>query len=262
MSKQDDLHVNVVIDADRFLNPPDHGQRPSVDLTGLPDPDEASRLAVRALENRVRHDGGPKDVLDVALGGPRVGTRPPVVKRQPDVRYVVARPDEDPVEHASRIAWHRGLNPAAEVEAIDLKAAFEGVEPLKENYIDELLPFMTLRNPLDVLPPEVRIMVPNMPLPAPANRNPDDLQFGITRYVNIDQMPNVLRSVVRRYQALINYSQHGGLGLGIPGNVKALKDAVAELNQIVQSLPDPPEIVVTEAMKDALEAETQGNRVT
>lgn len=88
-----------------------------------------------------------------------------------------------------------------EVEPVDLTGVLDDVNPICDLHIERLQGIMNVKKALDLdgVPDEIRFVIPNVDLPAPAETDPDDLKFAMTRYVHFDSMPKELQDVVRSY---------------------------------------------------------------
>lgn len=108
----------------------------------------------------------------------------------------------DPRQAAQRVV--RLKDEYADVEPVDLSGVFDDVNPICDLHIERLQGIMNVKKALDLdgVPDEIRFVIPNVDLPAPAETDPSDLKFAMTRYVHFDSMPAELQQVIRSYLSL------------------------------------------------------------
>lgn len=153
-----------------------------------------------------------------------------IVTREMESRIMfVPMDDDDPRAGAKRALMHQSMYPDCEIEPVSLKGALDGVEPLTENFINHLHPFMTLTAPTDEFPEEIRLSVPDAELlfsDVDGTSYPNQcIEFDVQRYVHLNPMPEALKRVIRCYLALLRCE--GGMPAG---NLKDFKNAVRDLN--------------------------------
>lgn len=108
----------------------------------------------------------------------------------------------DPRQAAQRVI--RLKEEYADVEPVDLSGVFDDVNPICDLHIERLQHIMNVKKAVDLdgVPDEIRFVIPNVDLPAPAETDPSDLRFAMARYVHFDSMPEELQQVVRSYLSL------------------------------------------------------------
>ncbi len=136
-----------------------------------------------------------------------------------------------PRDAAKRIASLKDNHSSEyDFEPIDVADAFKETTPLEENQLDDIHRVVSVMKRCDNPPNQVRFVVPNHDLPMLPFSDSSDLQFKTIRYVNMDSMPEELKSVIAAYLSSIRSSSLYGY--------RDFKRKVVELADKLSEMPD------------------------
>jgi hypothetical protein len=248
---------------------------PEVNLMGLPDQEEVTKLAKEMLDVLEEKGHNPQNVIEAGLGGQTRGSSPPDEaelelrelerkRLEGPMRWVAPEPElctlvptreqlieayQDPDVKLGQVHDRRLMYAEVEdqlragkavVRAImsipqDSEGGIPVAAVVTENYVEELVPHLSVRTPIKQPPIELRFAIPDTKLPASPESDHGDVTFESTKYVHVDSMPPELKAVVESYVRLTR-DPHCMVFVDRKGLMEEFKDAIMQLAGSTASL--------------------------